>query len=289
MSATWYCCRQRAGPLVKECRALRPVLRHDDLPSEQRGKLESRKHIRTAVNRSDKDRIELRLATIGWDATHYVLTFDDEHLPKNYSGVQTALRSFIKTVRRWRARLGKPPDFDWLAVIEGKHGDHRWHVHFVADYYELSPAEVCSLWRFGFPDDDDQSFVGALVLLDQKGFRRLAEYLDKEARPVGKRKFSCSRSLDRKIAEPCRWEASSGTIRPSKSAVCVSYIHGTEPEQWDNGWGKYRKLSWLVPDNSLACQRALQRMGLKVAKASRARVRADVRDITCKGSGNFET
>lgn len=288
-AARWYCCRQRAGPLVKECRALRPRLSGDDLPSERSGKRESQKHIRTAVNRSDKDRIELRLAAIGWDATHYVLTFDNEHLPKNYSGVQAAQRSFIKTVRRWRQKCGKPPDFDWLAVIEGKHGDHRWHIHFIADYDELSPAEVCVLWRFGFPTEDDESYIGAPVLLDQKGFRRLAEYLDKEARPVGKRKYTCSRSLDRKIGEPARWEADSGSIRPGKRAVCVSYIRGTEPEQWDNGWGKYRKLSWLVPDGSPDCLRALRRMGLEVAKTPRAHARADARDITCKGSGNFET
>ena len=37
MSATWFCCRQRAGPLVKECRAQRPRLSRDDLPSERSG------------------------------------------------------------------------------------------------------------------------------------------------------------------------------------------------------------------------------------------------------------
>ncbi len=262
MSATWFCCRQRAGPLVKECRAQRPRLSRDDLPSERSGKLESRRKIRTAVNRCCKDRLEVRLAAIGWDATHYVLTFDDEHLPKNYAGVQSALRSFIKAARRWRQKCGKPPDFDWVAVIEGKHGDHRYHVHFVADYYELSPAEVCKLWRYGFPDEGDESFVGSPVLLDAKGFRRLAEYLDKEARPVGKRTFSCSRSLDAKLAEPQRWEAASGTIRPPKKAVCVSYIHNTTPQQWSNGWGEWRKLSWLVPEESPGCLRALHRMGL---------------------------
>ena len=259
--AVWFCCRQRAGPLVKECRALRPAFARDDLPGERSGKLESLRRIRTACNRCNVDRIELRLALIGWDATHYVLTFDDEHLPKNYAGVQSALASFIKAARRWRQRCGKPLDFDWLAVIEGRHGERRYHVHFVCDYYELSPAEVCRLWRFGFPDDDAAGFVGAPVLLDAKGFRRLAEYLNKEAKPVGKRKFSCSRSLDRKLEPPRKWRAPSGTIRPHRRAVCVSYVRGREPERWDNGWGQYRKLSWIVPDGSPSCLRALERMG----------------------------
>jgi hypothetical protein len=287
MSATWYCCRQLAGPLVKECRALRPCFSRDDTPSERSGKLESLRKIRTAVNRCNTDRIEIRLAAIGWDATHYVLTFDDEHLPKTYAGVQKAQRSFIKSVRRWREKSGKPPDFDWLSVIEGLHGDHRYHVHFVCDYYELPPVEVVRLWKFGFPDEDDESYVGAPVLLDHKGFFRLADYLNKEAKPVGKRKFTCSRSLDAKIAQPCKWTSDSGMIKPGKKAVCISYVRDREPEKFDNGWGKYNKLSWLVPDGSEGCLRALRRMGL--TDKNRARARAYPRDVTCKESGNFET
>lgn len=35
MSGRRYCVRQRAGPLVKECRALRPRLSRDDSPYER--------------------------------------------------------------------------------------------------------------------------------------------------------------------------------------------------------------------------------------------------------------
>lgn len=38
MMSTWICVRQRAGPLVKECRYQRPTLRKGDLPSVQREK-----------------------------------------------------------------------------------------------------------------------------------------------------------------------------------------------------------------------------------------------------------
>ncbi len=262
MSETWFCCRTRAGPLVKECRALRPRLRSDDQARAASGKREAQTRIRTAVNRSEVDRIELRLAAIGWDATQYVLTFDAKHLPRNYDGVQKALRGFVKAARRWRRRCGKPPDFDWLAVIEGKHGDRRWHIHLVADYYELSPAEVELLWQGGISPRDEDGEIGKPVLLDGSGFRRLAEYLHKEAKPLGKRAFSCSRSLDAKLTPPRRWEAASGAIRPARRAVCVSYIRDREPEQWSNGWGEWRKLSWLVPDGSPSCLRALERMGV---------------------------
>mgnify|MGYP000967190690 CR=1 FL=1 len=35
LMSTWICVRQRAGPLVKECRYQRPTLRKGDLPSVQ--------------------------------------------------------------------------------------------------------------------------------------------------------------------------------------------------------------------------------------------------------------
>lgn len=38
LMSTWICVRQRAGPLVKECRYQRPTLRKGDLPSVQREK-----------------------------------------------------------------------------------------------------------------------------------------------------------------------------------------------------------------------------------------------------------
>ena len=34
----WICIRQRAGPLVKECRALRPMLRQGDSPDDRKDK-----------------------------------------------------------------------------------------------------------------------------------------------------------------------------------------------------------------------------------------------------------
>ena len=172
----WYCCRQRAGPLVKECRALRPRFSGDDPPEVSAEKTKAKRYVRTAVNRSSYDRLELRLAEIGWSGTHYVLTFDDEHLPKKREGVKKALAAFLRAVKRWRQKCGKPPDFDYIVVIEGLHGDHRYHVHFVCDYYELSPVEIRRLWKYGMVRDEEP------VLLDKQGFRRLAVYFHKERR-----------------------------------------------------------------------------------------------------------
>ena len=81
--------------------------------------------------------------------------------------------------RAARARLqrwhGGP--FDWIGCIEGKHGDHRLHVHLVLRDEDFSPAEVRHLWTAGKVDDEP-------VLLREGGYRRLAQYFNKE-RPDG--------------------------------------------------------------------------------------------------------
>lgn len=270
MAAQWYCCRQRAGPLVKECRALRPRYGPDDTQIAHAGKASAKKYIRTAVNRSPVDRLEERLAAIGWDATHYTLTFDDDHLPSSYRDLQLAQRAFVKSARRWRESLGASPDFAWVSVLEGLHGDHRYHIHFVADYGELDPESVRHLWRGGDMCD------ARPVLLNREGFRRLAVYFHKERRdgyviPVGKQPFTCSRSLARRVPPPERWRDASGVIVPPKGAICFSPPTG-RPEPYDNGWGAYYGLSWLEPDGSPACRAAMRRMGY-VEESYRARDR----------------
>ena len=63
--AIWYCTRQRAGPLVKECRALRPRLSKDDDPYTTAEKKSLQKRMRSAVCHGPVDRLELMLALFG--------------------------------------------------------------------------------------------------------------------------------------------------------------------------------------------------------------------------------
>ena len=46
----WICVRQRAGPLVKECRALRPRLSANDTPYQRSEKIKSCGRPETAVS-----------------------------------------------------------------------------------------------------------------------------------------------------------------------------------------------------------------------------------------------
>ena len=119
------------------------------------------------------DRLELRLALFGWRGSHYTLTFDDDHLPRTFADVRRVVRAYQARCKRWRHDV----PYDWIYAIEGKHGEHRWHVHQVLSDLDFSPAEVRYLWRQGDVDDEP-------VLRKEGGYRRLAEYLNKE-RPDG--------------------------------------------------------------------------------------------------------
>lgn len=234
----WICVRQRAGPLVKECRALRPRLMADDDRDVRRQKNEIVRSPHTAVCRTQADRLELRLALMGYEGTHYTLTFDDPHLPENFAGVRAAWRAFMARARRWRG--GDP--FDWICCIEGKHGDHRYHIHTVLRYGDFAPPEVQHLWKCGWVDDEP-------VLLKTGGFRRLATYFCKEssdgiAIPVGRHPWSCSRSLNRQLPPPERWVDASGGVE-----IPDDIIWSTRGEM-RNDFGAYQYGSYILRKNS---------------------------------------
>lgn len=260
--ATWYCCRQRAGPLVKECRALRARFTADDTDYDHAKKSELKRRQNGTLDRKQVDRLELRLALIGRTAIMYTLTFDNEHLPGDFKGVRRALRSFFQYVRRYRAEQGRDPAFDYIYCIEGIHGNRRYHVHFICDYYEISPAEMLpsesgewkGLWRRG---GVDLEYVLApnrkvclannrIVDVDRGGFRRIAEYLNKERTdgfiiPIGRHPWSYSRTLGAKLPPIERWKDMSGTIEVPENAVWA------RRGNIENDFGAYYYASWIEP------------------------------------------
>ena len=262
MSALYYCCRVRAGDLVKECRALRPRFAPEDTDDDHRGKALIKRYARTAVSRSPVDRLELRLALIGPRGIMYTLTFDDEHLPKNFIGVRKALRAFLGRVRRWRESTGKPGAMDYIYCIEGLHGKRRYHIHFICSADELSPAEVVpsesgdwpGLWRAGIVDMDWVLFPGrslnrrpsADAPPDAGAYRRLAKYLNKERTdgyviPVGRHPWSASKTLTAKLPEPERWRDESNVIEVPANAVWVRRSSAV------NDFGSFYYASWIEP------------------------------------------
>lgn len=235
--ALWYCTRQRAGPLVKECRALRPRLCAGDSPFERAEKNKILRPPRdSSVCRSRVDRLELRLALFGHEGSFYTLTFDDGHLPASFHEAENVWRAFLRKLRLWLGR-----SFDYVYVIEGKHGDHRYHFHLVLRDGDFSPAELRYLWGRGWVDD--------VPLLRGAGdsFRRTARYMLKEATdgvviPINKRVCRWSRSLNQALPEAERFEGRSGAIRIPKDAVSRGEY------RTDNQFGAYR-YAWYIRAN----------------------------------------
>lgn len=250
--ATWYCCRQRAGPLVKECRALRPRFSPEDTDADYRAKEELRRRQNGTFDRHQVDRLELRLALLGFDGVMHTLTFDPDHLPRDFRGVRRELQSFFKRWRRWRAERVEDPRLRYLYAIEGLH--RRYHVHLCADANELSGAEASYLWRAGAVDTEWILYPNRRVdlarntfeLVDRGGFRRLAAYLNKERTdgfviPIGRHPWSCSRALAAELPPPEKWKATDGGILVPDSAIWVR--RGCE----ENDWGAFHYASWIEP------------------------------------------
>lgn len=254
MSATWYCCRQRAGPLVKECRALRPRFSPEDTDADHKAKADLRRKQNGTFDRRQVDMLELRLALLGFDGAMHTLTFDKDHLPRDFRGVRNELQNFFKRVKRWRISCGKDPRWRYIYAIEGLHGDRRYHVHLCTDALELSGAEASYLWRAGSVDTEWVLYPNRRVdlahndfnLIDRGGFRRLAMYLNKERTdgfiiPIGRHPWSCSRALTDKLPPPEKWKDTSGEIILPDDAIWVR--RGCE----ENDWGAYHYASWIEP------------------------------------------
>jgi len=240
-SLIWTCVRQRAGPLVKECRAIRPRLSAEDSPYDR---IEKNKILLprgdSSVCRSRVDRLELRLAMFGWDGMHYTLTFDNESLPEKYRDVRKVWRAFLKKAKRWTSAEA----LDYIYLIEGKHGDHRYHIHAVFDYKQLPPAVMRYLWKYGEIDEEP------VLRGKYDSFRRLAKYFNKEATdgiviPIGARPWVCSQSVTSRLPEPEVWRDESGVIEIPDD-VYSSGRYATE-----NAFGAYY-YGWYIESKNSA-------------------------------------
>lgn len=229
----WYCTRQRAGPLVKECRALRPRLSPtDDLYTRSQKNKILRPPSDSSVCRNRVDRLELRLALFGFEGTCYTLTFEDDFLPGRFPDVKKRWRAFLARLKRMKG--GEP--FDYIYLTEGRHGDHRYHVHAVLRYRDFPPAVIEHLWKYGSVESEP------LLRGQRDSFRRMAKYYNKEASdgiiiPVGSRPWVCSQSLVKKLPPPERWMDSSGAIEiPDKVMLSGRSSVDNEFGAYHYGW-----------------------------------------------------
>lgn len=231
----WICVRQRAGPLVKESRALRPRLSREDDPYVRRQKNKVlRPCIDSSVCRTPVDRLELRLALFDFDGVHYTLTFDDDHLPGSFKECRVVWRRFRERLRRWRGR-----SFDYVYCIEGRHGDHRYHVHLIVRYGDFAPIYMRELWTAGYVAERP------LLAGPYDSYRRTARYLCKERTdgvviPIDARTWVASRSL--RLPPPERWRDTSGRID------IPAHPRAYGRDRIDNEYGHYHYAWWIEQD-----------------------------------------
>lgn len=231
----WTCVRQRAGPLVKECRAIRPRLSPNDTPYER---TEKNKILRppkdSSVCRSRVDRLEIRLAMFGFKGSVYTLTFRDDTLPQKFQEVRRRWRSFLRKLYLWNPGWSR----DYVYLIEGKHGDHRYHIHVVLRDQDFAPAEIRQLWKFGEVDDEP------LLIGPFDTYRRTAKYFNKEATdgitiPISARTWVASRSLNAKVPPTEFFRSDSGKIQvPHNIRIsgCNTVV---------NEFGRYHYTWWI--------------------------------------------
>lgn len=136
------------------------------------------------------DKLELYLALFGYSGAHYVLTYDDAHLPQDFEGVKRSFSAFLKRVRRYSPQVRR-----YIYAVEAGHTHGRWHIHFVADAFELPQEYVRILWQNGFVDP---GYLNHPVLTREGGYRRLAEYFSKDGSqmvPLGKHRWGVARGM----------------------------------------------------------------------------------------------
>ena len=160
----------------------------------------------SSVCRTRVDRLELRLALFRFEGTRYDLSFDSESLPEKFQDVRKVWRAFLARLRRWK---GGP--FDYVYLVEGRHGDHRYHLHIVLRYGDFPPAVIRYLWKYGNVEDEP------LLRGPHDSYRRTAKYFNKEATdglilPIGAKLWNCSRTLNAQLPPPERWKDESGVI-----------------------------------------------------------------------------
>lgn len=177
---------QRAGPLVKTFTTDRFRLVRWAGEEQCRG---SPAPLPSMWSTSE-DKLELYLALFGFAGAHYILTYDDAHLPRDFDEVKRSLAAFLKRVRRYEPKVRR-----YVYAIEEGHTHGRWHIHFVADAYELPQEYVRVLWRNGFVDP---GYVDHPVLVREEGYRRLARYFCKDNShlvPLGRHRWGVARGM----------------------------------------------------------------------------------------------
>lgn len=238
---------QRAGRLVKTYTTDRHYF-------VQRGReWVKREAKRPAMWRRDWEKIELYLALFEFSGTHYILTFSDEHLPKDFDGAKRRWLAFLKHTRRKFPKFRK-----YVYSIEAGHEHGRWHIHFVADDRELPREAVPLMWHYGMVDPGWKKHPAVSTV---EGYRYLAKYLTKDSlagmKPVGKHQWGFAREMRLMVPPPRTIITSRRPGVPRSAYWSRVERHETKDPLTGKSMGKFLEISWIENDNKYtrACAR----------------------------------
>lgn len=176
------------------------------------------------------------------------LTYDDEHLPDSRKGAERRFKYFRqKLAARYKA-LGKELVVFWST--EHRHGDGRWHHHFVCTATGDDYDAIRAAWIYGGDIE-----LKPLRLDGEKNYGTLAAYYSKEAREtLGLRSWSYTRNA-RKPVEDVERVDDSVQLQPPKG---VQVIERTSIE---TPFGSFQYLRYLRPEAGGQRTRARRKRG----------------------------
>lgn len=145
------------------------------------------------------------------------LTYDDKHLPKDRKEANTRFRCFRDRMKKaWKARGLDPGRLVFAWSTENKHGDGRWHHHFVCTATGEDFKMIRKAWIYGAVDDFTD-----LQVNEQRNYDSLARYYAKEPREkIGLRSWSFSRNA-KKPEETTEFVDSQAEIRPPNGVQVI--------------------------------------------------------------------
>lgn len=228
---------REAGPICEVAEYTR-VCRADDARTRAAKKNKTNEVMARYNKKTSIRKFELMLAAnfLPGDIVGCV-TYDDEHLPVNRKQAARRFAYFKKKLAAEYKRRGLTLVMAWST--EHKHGDGRWHHHFICtasgDDYDL----IRSAWGYG-----TQIELSALRLDNDKNYQSLATYFSKEEREKpGLRSWSFSRNAV-KPTEECELVDDNDVVEVPKNATLVERYDVQTP------FGRFLYIKYVMPTSS---------------------------------------
>lgn len=174
------------------------------------------------------------------------VTYDDKHLPADRQAAERKFRYFRQKLAKHYKAYGVDLVVFWST--EHKHGDGRWHHHFIIPSTGDDYDAIRAAWIYG-----DDIELAPLRVDSEKNYATLATYYAKESRDkLGLRSWSYTRNA-RKPTEDVHRVADDFQLQAPKG---VQVLERTSIE---TPYGSFQYLKYLRPTDFIPRQYAKRR------------------------------